>query len=419
MKLLPLLVRWRLWLIPSGCLLLALWLMLPQARQSVNVLQKPYLVDAYLLQQPARWLEFEALAEVQAAQPYTLISYFDSWVDQVLVQSGERVQAGQLLLRLNRTRLDTEALTLQTQLKTQQLELSQLQQKMLLLQQEQAITRKKVQRQQTESERAQALFSRKVLSQSDLDKQTEQQEMQRLELARLDSELSMLPLSEQKIRQQLALLQHQLQLVQQYQQQSELRAPADALVLERLVHQGTNVQTGTALLQLANLQDVQLTMNWPASLPVQAAAQARAVVWLQGKAESLRIGQLLGGIHKGEAGRRALLLPANPAADWIPGDVLQLRLQIPAPANSFVVPVDSLYHGQQLYKIDPVSSMLQQINVEVLGKQYLDQQQYQLVVRADALQLGDQLLQSRLAAVAAGVRVQTNLTAEHSRPDLP
>ncbi len=60
MKVLPLLVRWRLWLIPSGCLLLALWLMLPQARQSVNVLQKPYLVDAYLLQQPARWLEFEA-----------------------------------------------------------------------------------------------------------------------------------------------------------------------------------------------------------------------------------------------------------------------------------------------------------------------------------------------------------------------
>ncbi|MBZ4332490.1 HlyD family secretion protein [Corallococcus coralloides] len=198
------------------------------------------------------------LADVAAKEPLR--------VKEVLVNEGDLVKPGQVLVRLDTT-------TLESSLAEANANVAATQEKLAVA--EAGIVRQKseIELATIEAERARRLVAKGAGSQRDLDVRTSQLETTRASLAEAEATLK-------TSREEIAVAKANAATIQTRIADATLRSPVTGRVLYRLAEPGEVLSPGGPALTLVNLEDVYMEIFLPASeaARVRIGSEARLTV---------------------------------------------------------------------------------------------------------------------------------------------
>ena len=200
---------------------------------------------------------------------------------------------------------------------------------------------------------------------------------------------------------------------------TEIRADSPARVVEVHVSPGERVRTGDPLIRLYPLDDLEIRASLPevvlpriSGLLAQGyALQAEAVVG--GHPVQASLDRLAGETRDGEAGVSALFQVTDGGQKLPLNRFVSLRLSLPEESGSVVVPFESLYGRNRVYRV--IDGRLQGLNVERLGEVTDADGRTRALVRHPELEAGDVLVATRLPNAVDGLRVNVELVDSEDR----
>ncbi|UXI00130.1 efflux RND transporter periplasmic adaptor subunit [Photobacterium sp. TY1-4] len=254
---------------------------------------------------------------IVADQQATLSARLTAQVADVLVDVGDSVKAGDILIRLDNLDLDARVRQTEQALASAQAQLN--------------VARK-------EYQRMQSLVARKLVSQS-----------------QLDTALSTLQTAQAELKRQQASLE-EAQTTYGY---SIIAAPFDGVITQKLVHQGDIASPGVAMLSLYNPKTLMLESSIPASQRHLLQLDQRWPISLPVLEQSLS-GQIQEITPASDTGSRSVIvklaLPEQvPATQLYPGMFARLTIQTGEQAV-LLIPRSSLYRIGQLQYVKVVES---------------------------------------------------------------
>jgi len=200
---------------------------------------------------------------------------------------------------------------------------------------------------------------------------------------------------------------------------TEIRAGSAARVVEVHVSPGERLRVGDPLLRLYALDDLEIRANLPeVVLPRITGLLARgyplqAEASVGGNHVQASLDRLAGETRSGEAGISALFQVTEGAAELPLNRFVNLRLSLPEEAGSVVVPFESLYGRDRVYRV--IDGRLQGLKVERLGEVTDAAGRTQALVRHPELKAGDVLVATRLPNAVDGLRVEVELNGPDGR----
>ncbi|GMU04153.1 HlyD family secretion protein [Corallococcus caeni] len=198
------------------------------------------------------------LADVAAKEPLR--------VKQILVNEGDLVKPGQVLVQLDTT-------TLESSLAEANANLAAMQEKMAVAQAGIVRQKSEIELATIEAERARRLVKQGAGSQRDVDVRTSQLETTRATLAEAEATLK-------TSKQEIEVARANAQTIQTRIADATLRSPVTGRVLYRLAEPGEVLAPGGPALTLVNLEDVYMEIFLPASeaARVRLGSEARLTV---------------------------------------------------------------------------------------------------------------------------------------------
>ncbi|GGX65277.1 efflux RND transporter periplasmic adaptor subunit [Saccharospirillum salsuginis] len=306
-------------------------------------------------------------------------------VEDILVEPGDRVEAGQPLLRLS-------AESLQWALRQQQAAITQLEATIRIAARQHEVH-------QEELEQARANYQREVnLRQQGFSNESS---VQTAADALRSAELQVAVYEDESVQRRAQLEQARIELEQVQSQIEDLTptAPFDAEVVAIQTAPRVQVASGANLMTLIDRESIYASTQIPLSAYRELRAgnaEARAIV--NGVSYPVRISRLSATANAGAVAME-LTLP-----DDIPvliNETIELDLALPA-VDAYALPQDALYYGDQLYRIE--DGRLRAVSVSVLGYQQRGDQPWALVT-GDGLDGGMTVLTTRLSQPTNGTPV--------------
>ncbi|WP_198246508.1 efflux RND transporter periplasmic adaptor subunit [methane-oxidizing endosymbiont of Gigantopelta aegis] len=329
-----------------------------------------------------------------------------SRVAEVLVREGERVNPGQLLLRLDPgdfkpylTRTKAKVEELKAQIQSEKIQYQADKQSIRHEQQVLALL-------QTALKRAQRLLKKKLGSKATLDQAQEAVNRQYLVL----------------INRKRAVADHQARLLQLQARLESAVADVELAELDWLrsrivasffgivasvdVTQGDPVKDSQVLLSFYPFNGLEVRAKIPASYQaeIQNALNAGQILTAQGDAASGKFSLQLTRLA-GKADARGIdgLFSVQTAGDQLHlGEVVALQLSRPLQQNVVLIPQTAMYDNQRIYRISS-SNRLQALQVEQKG--YFGDD---ILVYSPDLHNGDKILTTFLPVAVDGLKVQLN-----------
>jgi len=200
---------------------------------------------------------------------------------------------------------------------------------------------------------------------------------------------------------------------------TEIRAGAAARVVELHVSPGERVRVGDPLIRLYALDDLEIRASLPeVVLPRIMDLLARgyplqAEALVGGRHLQASLDRLAGETRSGEAGISALFQVTEGAGELPLNRFVNLRLSLPEETGSVVVPFESLYGRDRVYRV--VDGRMQGLNVERLGEVTDAAGRTQALIRHPELNQGDVLVATRLPNAVDGLRVEVELNGPDER----
>ncbi len=330
-----------------------------------------------------------------------------SRVAEVLVREGERIDPGQLLLRLDPgdfkpylTRTKAKVEELKAQIQSEKIQYQADKQSIRHEQQVLALL-------QTALKRAQRLQKKKLGSKATLDQAQEAVNRQYLVL----------------INRKRAVADHQARLLQLQARLESAVADVELAELDWLrsrivaffsgivasvdVTKGDPVKDSQVLLSFYPFNGLEVRAKIPASYQaeIQNALNAGQILTAQGDAASGKFSLQLTRLA-GKADARGIdgLFSVQTAGDKLHlGEVVVLQLSRPLQQNVVLIPQTAMYDNQRIYRIDSSSSRLQAIQVQKKG--YFGDD---ILVYSPDLHHGDKILTTFLPVAVDGLKVQLN-----------
>lgn len=254
---------------------------------------------------------------IVADQQATLSARLTAQVAEVLVDVGDAVKAGDILIRLDNLDLDARVRQTEQALASAQAQLN--------------VARK-------EYQRMQSLVARKLVSQS-----------------QLDTALSTLQTAQAELKRQQASLE-EAQTTYGY---SLIAAPFDGVITQKHVHQGDIASPGVAMLSLYNPQTLMLESSIPASQRHLLQLDQRWPVSLPAQAQTLT-GQIQEITPASDTGSRSVIVKLGlpdqvPGMPLYPGMFARLTLQT-GTQQVLLIPRAGLYRIGQLQYVKVVEA---------------------------------------------------------------
>lgn len=331
-------------------------------------------------------------------------------VVEVLVLEGERVSAGQELIRLD----DREAALLVAQYEAEirdlaaqkELELEKHANDRKALAHERellALSRKEV-------ERARKLASTNAGSQSQLD--AARQNVERQGLA-VDSR-------------NLAIRQHE-SVLEQIESRLErartvrdraildlkrtrISAPFDGRATRVQVVRGDRVKVGDPLVSLYDSSSLEIRAQVPTRyLPrvrksLQEQHPLRAYTEVDGIALEAVLDRIAGEVRAGSGGADALFRITTPSP-WIPlGRTVELVVDLPPVSNAVALPLEAIYGTNRVFILD--RDRMKSVTVERVGELHQLHGESRVLIRSDELQEGQEVIVTQLPNAIDGLRVR-------------
>lgn len=328
-----------------------------------------------------------------------------SRVAEVLVREGERVNPGQLLLRLDPG--DFKPYLIRTKAKVEELKAQIQSEKIQYRADKQSIQHEQqvLSLLQTALKRAQRLQKKKLGSKATLDQAQEAVNRQYLVLinrkrAVADHQARLL-----QLQARLESAVADVELAELDWVRSRIVASFSGIVASVDVTQGDPVKDSQVLLSFYPFNGLTVRAKIPASYQaeIQNALNAGQILTAQGEAASGKFSLQLTRLA-GKADARGIdgLFSVQTAGDQLHlGEVVVLRLNRPLQQNVALIPQTALYDNQRIYRIDSASSRLQAVQVELKG--YFDAG---ILVYSPDLHNGDKIMTTFLPVAVDGLKVQ-------------
>ena len=349
---------------------------------------------------------FSSYGRVEARTTARLRADVRATVREVLVREGDWAEAGAVLVRLEREELALNERHAAARVAEQEAALSAANTEYDLLKRSSANYERMHQLSQQKLERQQELAAQRMIPQALLDDALAQASRDSIEYQNHTRALASFPAQIAARHASLeqasaALAQARLEL-----RKSEVRAPFTGPVLDIAVAPGDRSDLGVVLLTLADASSFEVRAAVP---PEQAEALRLAlhsdqpVTARASGAPLLRLTRLGRSVRPGQSGLDAFFSFEDRSTLPELGRVLNLTASLPARQDLVAIPGQALYDNQRVYRV--ADNRLEAIAVEPVGEQRGPNDEYQVLVRAEALKGGESILTTRLPRAIDGLLV--------------
>ncbi|EED33552.1 putative multidrug resistance protein [gamma proteobacterium NOR5-3] len=332
-----------------------------------------------------------------------------AYVTEVNGREGQKVAAGDLLLRLDDRDARLSVRRFEAALTEAQGEYERMRAQQIAESKNAEHQRRLFELTVKKQERFQTLFSKGQISATDYDAL----EQQRLEMEMALNQQEMLLASHESqrasadarvIRAETDLQESMLNL-----ERLTLTAPFDGTVIQINAAIGARIDAGQTVMSLFNADSQQVRVSLSErdanalhaavsnGLSVLAAARV-ADEWVD--LELLDIGAQ---VRSGRAGTDVLF--ASPLdSELALGRAVDVRITLPQQANLIEVPLQSVYADRIVYTVE--NDTLKSVDVERVGIREDAEGEMSLLIRADGLREGEPLVVSSLSRAGSGARVR-------------
>ena len=364
-----------------------------------------YPVDAVAMRRAEAQPELELAGRVTAGRKVAVVAPFDGRVESVAVSVGREVAAGDVLLRLDRRLIELSLNEARRTLDNAELEIEKSDRRRAYLKERLVIEEDALARASRVKERAMQLFERKLITVIDFENYVAAVDSARLQILELNRELGQLQLDRRSLVNDRDTLRAQVADLGRNLDAAELVATVDGVVLDVQATPGGHVASGVELVSVAPREVMEVEIPWPSA----AGNGDRVSAWalFPEGALAVEIAEVGSVVVAGQASPTATLIGRGPLARRaVVGGFVPIRLRLPAVADAFLVPSRALYPGDRVFRIQGEPASLVGVPVAVSGRVYDQAGDPHWIVRAEALDDGDQVLASRLAAASDGLPVE-------------
>jgi multidrug efflux pump subunit AcrA (membrane-fusion protein) len=342
-----------------------------------------------------------------------------AWVTEVAVRDGQRVDAGQVLLRLDERdflprigQAEADIAQLQAEIKSEK---NRHETDRLALEQE----RRLLTLAGDGVERQRRLKTQKVGAEQALDEAEQAQAQQALTVSAREMSIADHPARLQALEARLARAQAALAQLQLEHERATIRAPYDAVIAGVDVTTGDQVARGALLLRLYALNALEVRARVPAPYqeelllaladgkPLSASAQ------LAGRELGLSLSRIAG--EADPSGVDGLFQVTKGAELLRLGQMLTLRLRRAPQPSTVPLPYASVYGGDRIYVLK--DGRMRGVDVDDLGAWYGADGSERLLVRSPDLKDGDQVVITHMPNAIDGLRVE-DIANEQTGPDM-
>lgn len=363
--------------------------------------EKVFTVETLTVNYQAQQPQLELYGLVQTPHQQIITSEVNGKLLSVLVSSGEQVAAGDLLMEIDN--FHAQQAVANQALQISQIDSQILQNRQQLAQNEQELTVqvRLLTLAQNQLSAADSMLRRELIS--DTEHAAQVREAANLELAikRLEGSIELADIQLKQLQLQKQVAQNELANLERALAQTSIVAPVSGQIVGNLPVPGQFISTGMQLSQIVqtNLKEVQI------QLPTELSRllEGENVTALTDSGAVLSLDRINASVQPGMVGRTAYLQVSENNHQLTSGDTIKLSLNLPSIDSAMAVPVNAIFDDKRVYEI--VEGKLEAVEFEHLGSMVNEGERY-ILIRANELTNGEQLLSTRIANVTSGMQVQ-------------
>lgn len=362
---------------------------------------------------PARATEIqpnlELYAKVESPQDANLSAAVEADVLEVLVQDGDTVAAGDVLMLLDDQ--DSQLDLLQREADVQEIRADINLERQRLLRNDQALGQEQDLLALTESnsERVRSLYDDKLLSQSDVDDSTEELKRQQLAVTSRQLLIEESQIRVKKLQAQLTRAKALRDRAKLTADRTRITAPFDGAISNVQVSVGDRVRIGDELLRIHNPQAIELRSQVPTRFAARVrdalaqGADMKATVDVAGSEYGARLQRLSSQTRQGSGSVDAYLSFDSLPPETQLGATLRVLLSLPAEPGAIAVPAEAVYGRGRIYIAD--GDRMLGLDVERLGERRLPDGSSEVIIRSPELERDDQIIATKVSTAADGLLV--------------
>lgn len=372
--------------------------------------QKAWLVEAVKVEYQRVAPEVTIYGRVETPRDASLKSALEADVIEVNVLEGDRVTAGQTLIKLDD--IDIQLALQQRQADVQEAQ-AQIDSENQRFQRDKALLTNQKQLLELADkavQRARKLEQTRLASQASLDDALAAYEQQALALKQLQFDIDnhtvrLAQLQAAKQRAEALLAQAEVNL-----SRTGIRAPFDGRVAGLTVALGDRVRPGDTLLTVYDLDNLEVRAQIPGRYiaqvrqMLQQGKQLEASAQVDGQLMRLTLNRLSGEVREDSGGIDGLFRIENNMAPLPLGTFVELQLQLAEQENVIEIPFSALYGMDRVYLIE--DGHLQSVPIQRIGEVERENGKNSLLIRSTSLTPGDLIAATQLPNAITGLRVE-------------
>ncbi len=348
--------------------------------------------------------------KVQTPRHTKLEAAITAFVKATPILVGESVKKGQLLVKLDER--DANIILQQRLAEKKDLEAQLLQEKNLYKANKLALDHEKTMYNlaKKEMERLKVLAAKKYIAASDVDRAASEFNKQALLTTNRDLALKNHDHRLEQLKAKLAKADALLESAKLDITRANIVAPFDGRVTKLMVSVGDRVQPGEVIVEMYDPSVLEIKAQIPRRYVAgaQRAINTHQIIRAfaqntDGKDISIVLERLSGNIGEGLGTIDGIFILVDPIKLPI-GLSLPIIVNLPPIENSALLPVESLYNGNRIYKV--INGYLEATNVKHLGNQYEKNNERLVIVKGKELKTGDVILTTHLPNAITGLKVK-------------
>lgn len=363
--------------------------------------EKVFTVETLTVNYQAQQPQLELYGLVQTPHHQIITSEVNGKLLSVLVASGEQVAAGDLLMEIDNFHAQQAVANQQLQISQIDSQILQNRQQLAQNEQELSVQVRLLTLAQNQLSAADSMLRRELIS--DTEHAAQVREAANLELAvkRLEGNIELADIQLKQLQLQKQVAQNELANLERALAQTKILAPVSGQITGNLPIPGQFISSGMQLSQIVQTNRKEVQVQVPTELSRRLEGENITATTDNGAV--LTLDRINASVQSGMVGRTAYLQVGENSHQLTSGDTIKLSLNLPSVDSAMAVPVNAVFDDKRVYEI--VEGQLEAVEFEHLGSMVKDGERF-ILMRANELANGEQLLSTRIANVTSGMQVQ-------------
>jgi multidrug efflux pump subunit AcrA (membrane-fusion protein) len=341
--------------------------------------------------------QIKLIGQLEPVQDISEVALLSAKVTQIFHQDGMQVEAGDLILQLD----DFDA---QLQLQQTQADLADLKARIQMQSSQQQLDIKALEVEKASLDLLQKqLTKQKAISNTQAAIDDLNQQIQRQQFAVLQREAAIAnhALNDTQLEIQQRKLELALSAAQRNVSYTQLKAPFAGTLAQVFVKEGQRVNPGSPLFRLYSTNDMSVQVQLPPRLQLEKN-NLNGVAIDQNRRSTISFSRSEAQLNAGQSGFKAWFSISDDA-QWLPGDIANLTLNLPAKNNSFKIPAASVFQDRWIYSVN--DQRLEALEVSVLGSIAQADENLLVVQTKQPVNTDLRLLTTRLNNPTTGMKI--------------